>query len=381
MFKTVQDPIWGSVDFDEDFLKIIDTPEFQRLHWIRQLGMCYLVFPGAVHTRFQHSIGTMHVAGEIARTLHIEDYREVKAAALLHDIGHFPFSHSFEEYFSEKFHLNHEKRGRDIIMGNSGSGEIAEAIERSGMDKRRICSILSHDEDVRNQANIISGPLDADEMDYLARDSYFSGTNLSPFDFRRIINLMRSDGKNIFVEYKAVSGVESILISRFLMYKTVYFHKTVRIAQMMMERSLRSVQPREEFMEMNDFQLMDALKREKESRDIIGRIERRDLDKVIFRHHVETDDDGKIKEILEKGRIEYPELSIDLIPPVYFKNEERVKSSVKVRKDGKFQDIMKLSPLLASLYASFNNRDILVYGDIHMKEKFDGSWIKDILSS
>jgi hypothetical protein len=360
MFKNVQDPIWGAIELDMDLMSIVDTTEFQRLHWIRQLGMCYTVFPGAVHTRFQHSLGTMHVASLIGRRLESENIREITTAALLHDIGHFPFSHSFENYFMKKYHIDHEKNGIKLIKGEEGTGQIGEAIEEAGIDIDMVISILSK-KAPEKYVNIISGPLDADEMDYLARDSYFSGANLSPFDFQRIINMMKTDGERIYIEYKGVSSVESIMISRFLMYKTVYFHKTVRIAQKMVERALELSNIGMDGIKMNDFQLLEAISEEKNAKNIIQRVSKRDLDKVLYRRELKGEPKN-LDRIMDRIQEDFHEISIDVLPPISFKNRDRVKNSIPVLYDNEFVDIMTISPLVKSLYKSFNRREILIYG-------------------
>ncbi len=360
MFKNVQDPIWGAIELDMDLMSIVDTMEFQRLHWIRQLGMCYTVFPGAVHTRFQHSLGTMHVASLIGRRLESENIREITTAALLHDIGHFPFSHSFENYFLKKYHIDHEKNGIKLIKGEEGTGQIGEAIEEAGIDIDMVISILSK-KAPEKYVNIISGPLDADEMDYLARDSYFSGANLSPFDFQRIINMMKTDGERIYIEYKGVSSVESIMISRFLMYKTVYFHKTVRIAQKMVERALELSNIGMDGIKMNDFQLLEAISEEKNAKNIIQRVSKRDLDKVLYRRELKGEPKN-LDRIMDRIQEDFHEISIDVLPPISFKNRDRVKNSIPVLYDNEFVDIMTISPLVKSLYKSFNRREILIYG-------------------
>lgn len=360
MFKNIQDPIWGAIELDSDLMRIVDTFEFQRLHWIRQLGMCYIVFPGAVHTRFQHSLGTMHLASLIGKKLGMDNLKEITTAALLHDIGHFPFSHSFENYFMRKYKLDHEEEGIRLIRGEEGTGSIGEAMDQAGIDKNMVISILSK-KAPENYVNVISGPLDADEMDYLARDSYFSGANLSPLDFQRIINMMKTDGKKVYIEYKGVSSVESIMISRFLMYKTVYFHKTVRIVQKMVERALEMAKIGKEGVKMNDFQLMEAIANEKSGKHIIERVGKRDLDKVLYRRDLKGEPEATNR-IMEEIQREFQDISLDILPPISFRNRDRVKNSIPVLHKNEFVDIMNISPLVESLYASFNRRELLIYG-------------------
>ena len=361
MFKAIQDPVWGYTEISEKFLKIIDTPEFQRLHWIRQLGMCYLVYPGAVHTRFQHSLGTMTLASQIAQKLETKFPVEVTFAALLHDIGHFPLSHSFEDFFEEKFHVNHEENGREIILGKKGTGEIRECLESNDVDPEVITRILSgKHREFQLESGIVSGPLDADEMDYLVRDSYFTGTGNIAFSIKRMVDILRTDGEKIFIEEKGITSVESILLSRNLMHKSVYFHKTVRIAQKMIESAMKSLDKVDSsVMGMHDDIFMSYLRNQDSCSEMIRQIDRRNLYKVVFRDQAPDIRDPEIEnKILEK----YPELIVDYVPPYAYQDRKKSKNEVLVKQGRKFMEISSLSPLLNSLYDSFNRRSIFIYG-------------------
>ncbi|MHB1439222.1 MAG: HD domain-containing protein [Cuniculiplasma sp.] len=361
MFKAIQDPVWGYTEIPEKFLRVIDTQEFQRLHWIRQLGMCYLVYPGAVHTRFQHSLGTMVLAQQIGEKLGTQFPNEVAAAALLHDVGHFPFSHSFEDYFEKKFKTNHEKRGIGIVNGKIGSGEINENLIKENIDPEIVGIILSGTkEEFALESSIISGPLDADEMDYLVRDSYFTGTDHLSFSLKRIIDILRTDGERIYIEEKGVTSIESVLISRLLMYKSVYFHKTVRIAQKMIEKTLYKLKnPDISYLSMHDDLFLSTVGQREQSSGLINMINKRKLYKMIYRGEAPSER----KEEVERRLLEaYPELIIDYIPPYSFKDRKRSKDEVIVKQENGFKDISSISPLLNSLYDSFNRRYFYVYG-------------------
>ncbi|MCL4320442.1 MAG: HD domain-containing protein [Candidatus Thermoplasmatota archaeon] len=361
MFKAIQDPVWGYTEIPEKFLKIIDTPEFQRLHWIRQLGMCYLVYPGAVHTRFQHSLGTMALADQIARKLETKYPTEVTFAALLHDIGHFPLSHSFEDFFQDKFHVNHEENGREMILGKKGTGEIRECLESNDIDPEVVTRILSggHRE-FKLESEIVSGPLDADEMDYLVRDSYFTGTGNIAFSIKRMVDILRTDGEKIFIEEKGITSVESILLSRNLMHKSVYFHKTVRIAQKMIERAMDSLDKVDSsMMDMHDDIFLNYLRNQASSSDMIRQIDRRNLYKVVYR---DSAPDIRNPEIESKIHEKYPELIVDYVPPYAYQDRKKSKNEVLVKQGRKFMEISSLSPLINSLYDSFNRRYITIYG-------------------
>jgi putative nucleotidyltransferase with HDIG domain len=361
MVKAIQDPVWGYLEISDDILKIIDTEEFQRLHWIKQLGMCYLVYPGAVHTRFQHSIGTMHLAGLMANKLNSKYKREVTAAALLHDVGHFPLSHSFEEFFLSKFGKNHEEQGMEIIRGKIGTGQLSETIEKQGIDINVVLEILKGEGNEFSLENkIVSGSLDADELDYLVRDSYFTGAGNLSFDVKRIIDILRTDGSTIYIEEKGVTVVESVLISRLLMHKSVYFHKTTRIAQKMIERALfRSDNITEEFLLMHDDIFFNTLQRDFNCKGIMDRIGRRDLYKVIAK-----DEAGDIqdREMEDRLRDISPELIVDYIPPYSYRERRKSKSELIVKQGSRLKEISSISPLLNSLYDGFNKRYIYVYG-------------------
>ncbi|MHB1506602.1 MAG: HD domain-containing protein [Cuniculiplasma sp.] len=360
MFKSIQDPIWGPIMVTPEFLNIIDTPEFQRLHWIGQLGLCHMVFPGATHTRFQHSLGTMHIAEQMGEKLGSSHKKELMASALLHDVGHFPFSHSFEEYFEDNFNIDHESVSREIIMGKRGSGQITDALINAGINPESVCSILSKLGEFPLEESIVSGPIDADEIDYLARDSYFTGVNLLPFDFRRIVSvLMKRDGI-IYIENKGIPAIESLLISRFLMYKSVYFHKTVRIIQKMISRAVDLAHPGAESVQMNDGQFFDLVGNGA-GESIVERVSRRDLVKLVAQH--EISDNSQLNSLNELISSEFPDVYTDVVPPFSFLDDDRVKNRIMVKIGSTFTDIRDLSPLLKSLYDSFNMRKVLIYAD------------------
>ncbi len=368
MFKIIQDPIWGPIEVKPEFLQIIDTEEFQRLHWIGQLGLCHMVFPGATQTRFQHSLGTMHIAEKMGEKLSSKRIGELKAAALLHDIGHFPFSHSFENFFMEKYGISHESVSMDIIRGKAGSGQIKDILEKNSIEPEVVVSILAKSGEFPLEESIVSGPIDSDEIDYLARDSYYTGVNLLPFDFRRIVSVLMTDGERIYIEQKGIPAIESLLISRFLMYKSVYFHKTVRIIQKMVSRAVDLESPGKSTSSMKDLQFLDMLKHGKGG-DIIRRVERRELVKLTAQHEIKKESDEKSfrKEMNDR----FPEAYIDVVPPFSFKNDDRVKNRIDVMAHGKYLDIRTISPLLHSLYDSFNMRKIFVYGESERKNEIE----------
>ena len=238
----ITDPIHRYIRFSETEREIVDTVIFQRLRGIRQLAGAHLVYPSAQHSRFEHSIGTMHIAGYAGETLFSKGYfgdedkvQQLRLAALLHDIGHGPFSHLFEEVLMEKHNMNHEDMGKQIISRS----EISDILGKHGYNSSDICKLSFGQSNIQFFNEIISGALSADMMDYLPRDSLFTGVEYGKIDYHRLISSFEvtTDG-HLAINKSALYSLESMLISRYEMYKAVYFHKTVRSAEVMLLRSI-----------------------------------------------------------------------------------------------------------------------------------------------
>jgi len=250
--KIIRDPIHDIISFENDdcdklLLRLIDAKEFQRLRRIKQLGMCDLVFPGASHSRFSHSVGVLHTARKFldrvekvnGDTLDENKRLVVLAAALLHDLGHGPLSHSFEEVTDQK----HEERSTVIILDEST--DINGVLKtHSEALPRQVAVFLDQDLDENPEEivglpsfffRIVSGQLDADRFDYLLRDSHFTGTQYGSFDIGWLLQQLRVEsGKGRFyLSRKAFSATEEYVFARYHMYKAVYFHKACRAAEKM----------------------------------------------------------------------------------------------------------------------------------------------------
>lgn len=254
----ITDPIHKNIKFTLIEKELIDCYVFQRLRRIRQLAGAYLVYPGALHSRFEHSIGSMFLAGLAGQTLFEKNYfseqdtvQKVRIAALLHDIGHGPFSHLFEEVLKDTEKFSHEDLGHRIITETI----ISDIIKKYGYDPKDI-SFLSFGKHKINFLNeIISGGLSVDLMDYLPRDSYFSGTEYGKIDYHRIINSLEVTSKNVLgINKSALYSYESMLISRYQMFKSVYFHKTVRSGEVML---LNSMKMQNKSLSLTDFDSLD----------------------------------------------------------------------------------------------------------------------------
>src|SRR5687768_2289995 len=238
----ITDPIHRYIRFSETEREIVDTVIFQRLRGIRQLAGAHLVYPSAQHSRFEHSIGTMHIAGYAGETLFSKGYfgdedkvQQLRLAALLHDIGHGPFSHLFEEVLMEKHNMNHEDMGKYIISRS----EISDILGRHGYNSSDICKLSFGQSNIQFFNEIISGALSADMMDYLPRDGLFTGVEYGKIDYHRLISSFEVTAEgHLAINKSALYSLESMLISRYEMYKAVYFHKTVRSAEVMLLRSI-----------------------------------------------------------------------------------------------------------------------------------------------
>lgn len=237
----IKDPIHGYIEVTPTERAIIDTPQFQRLRRVKQLSAAHLTYPGAEHTRFQHSLGVMHISGKIARRLQDvelidqEDANKIRVAGLLHDIGHGPFSHLFEEVL-EKMNMDHEQMSTRIVRET----EVGDVLKAAGYDAEEVgeLSIGHLDCDKPYINNIIAGQFSADVLDYLPRDSYFSGVEYGKVDFDRLVRSIGVVDDTLAVKDTALYVLESMVIARYMMFKAVYFHRSVRAAEVMLVRAM-----------------------------------------------------------------------------------------------------------------------------------------------
>ena len=233
------DPIHDFVRVNSNELKIIDTSIFQRLRRIRQLSGAHLIYPGAQHTRFEHSLGVMHIASMAGHALNekgivsSDNIQNLRFAGLLHDIGHGPFSHLFEELL-QKRKMSHENIGRDIILKT----QIGDLISANGFNKKFITELAFGDSKFQFMNEIISGALSADIMDYLLRDGYFTGAEHAKIDHNRLTYSLDVYKNKLALEKSALVNFETMMISRYQMFKAVYFHKTVRAGEVMLLESM-----------------------------------------------------------------------------------------------------------------------------------------------
>lgn len=239
-YLDIIDPIHDFIRVYPHELKIVDNPIFQRLRRIRQLSGAHLTYPSAQHTRFEHSLGVMHITSQAGQALKEKgilkayDIENLRLAGLLHDIGHGPFSHLFEEIIQQK-KISHEDFGKKLIL----KSEIGDTLAKFGYNKNTITEIAFGDSKFQYLNEIISGALSADMMDYLLRDGYFTGAEHAKIDHKRLTQSLGVHKKKLALERSALYSFESMMHSRYQMFKAVYFHKTVRAAEVMLLEALR----------------------------------------------------------------------------------------------------------------------------------------------
>ncbi|MDE1810521.1 MAG: HD domain-containing protein [Candidatus Micrarchaeota archaeon] len=226
----IRDPIHTNIDFNEFQERIINTKEMQRLRYIKQMGFCNLVYPGANNTRFEHCIGVMHVAGDLEKKVYDTPRPEVAYVGLLHDIGHGPFSHQSEPIIKKYLHKSHEQMGAEIVRNS----EIKDILNEAGLD---LDFIFNYFEDEMN-CEVVGGALGADRVDYLMRDSLYTGVAYGIIDYTRIRSKMTSHKGRPAIYEQGISGAESLLIARYFMIKNVYMHHVELIAEGMFQNSL-----------------------------------------------------------------------------------------------------------------------------------------------
>ena len=255
--KVIRDPIHGDIFLTEAELRVVDTPEFQRLRRIKQLGMTYLVYPSANHTRFEHSLGALHLAGRLALRLGLDEEEAVlvRMASLLHDLGHGPLSHTSEELLARYLNTSHESISAETIKSSS----IAEVLTDSGLDPEQIVEIISGDAGYLSR--MVSGEFDIDRMDYLVRDAHHTGVGYGIIDLDRLINTIEIRDNLLVVNERGLRAVEGLLVARFLMIPTVYLHHASRIADAMFLKATEVAieQGKLEFRElikMDDYEVM-----------------------------------------------------------------------------------------------------------------------------
>ena len=285
--KVIRDPLWETVHLDPTAVSIVDTAEFQRLRYIRQLGLAHLVYPGATHTRFDHALGVYHLTRTGLRSLREragvppevwEDEELIPYAALLHDIGHYAYSHALEELEPEHLPAHHEEVSQRFF----DSPSLRDALAPLGTDAPERLAQLIRGESEIPLRGLISGSLDLDKMEYLRRDARFCGVPYGEVDVSRLVQgLMllrdpRTGRYEVGVHEKAIAALESLLFAKYQMFRNVYWHHAVRAATGLYKRIVeeavraRLIDPEELIGPTDEELLYELSRRGLDSGDEIG---------------------------------------------------------------------------------------------------------------
>jgi HD superfamily phosphohydrolase len=394
----IHDTVHGSIELDPGASALLGTPEVQRLAGIKQLGLACLVFPGANHTRLEHSIGTYHVASQVTKALGLdeEECRLVSYAALLHDLGHGPYSHTLERVLHEKEGIDHMRLTGDVITGARTTvtdedwerfhfgRSVNEILTIEGIEPDTVASLVcgqsasgqNQDLFVHNGqgffhgkaylGHIIHGPVDCDQVDYLLRDSHYTGVAHGTIDLARLLQTLTIYNNDLVVEEKGVSAVEGMLVARSLMYSSVYFHKTVRIGELMLSKAvamaLEERDSADSVQAMDDAELMSWLHSLGGfQREIVNRLRYRVLYKSAFGKRISDLSDEDQKRLLElSSKNEWGSIErgicqrlglgngtvvIDIPEPDLLLSEPRIsRTDIKVLSGDRLRSLSKYSP-------------------------------------
>ncbi len=292
----IKDPVHGYVYITEEEKEIIDSFPVQRLRRLRQLAGAEYVYPGANHTRFEHSVGVMYLAGRVLENPNIsqrvsEDEAEiVRIAALLHDVGHGPFSHIFEHLLVKELNKTHE----DITLWIITNSELKDILKEIGYDPGEVGKLaigILHKPKKAFLDQIVSSAVDVDKLDFIVRDTYHTGAEFGYTDIFRLIHMLDVLDEDLAVDLGALSALESFIIARIESFKSIYFHRVGRAAQIMLatamekaneELGLTDFKTPEEYLAMDDYTVWTMLKNCEKSSRIIRELERRKLLKQAY---------------------------------------------------------------------------------------------------
>jgi HD superfamily phosphohydrolase len=297
----VKDPIHGYIHVSDLERQLMDTLPLQRLRRVKQLVFADYVYPGANHTRFEHSLGVMHLAGVLGKSLPAgmgeEDVEMVRLAGLFHDLGHGPFSHTFEQVLVKRLNKTHEDLTPWIVKGT----ELKDILSSNGLDPDVVAELAVGRAALvppfENQ--MISSAVDVDKMDFLMRDTHHTGAQYGNIDVYRLIYTMEAFDGNLVVNSSALPALEAFLIARVESFRAIYYHKAARAAQIMLVKAMEAAEDEvglcafrtpQEYIENDDYTAWSELKRCPKSRGIIQDLERRRLLKCAYEREVQAED-------------------------------------------------------------------------------------------
>lgn len=377
MKKVFRDPIYGYIQIDPFIGKLIDTKEFQRLRRISQLSGVKMVFHGAEHSRFNHSLGVYGLACKVLENnadikAYFSDYERILflTSALLHDIGHGAYSHSFERVFK----IDHEQMTSKILLGDTEVRQVLDTYNKSL--KHDIASIILKEKTYPIIESLISSQLDIDRLDYLLRDAYYTGVSYGKNDTDRIIRMLTiKDGKIVY-KAGATHAIENYLISRYHMYFQVYYHPAARNHEVILEKIYDRINDLidtlndpyiehlkraskldlESYLEIDDYYVNALIKRYAHSGDVIlSNLCRRFLNRDLFQF-VEFTHDDEIKDILKRQTSPYTYQLEDVYQQTYKREFDVVNQIFILNKQGDVLPIEEVSSIVKGLIDSGHKR-------------------------
>lgn len=387
MPKQIKDPVHGYIEVPAEILPLVDAPALQRLHHIRQLGFAYLVYPGANHTRFEHSLGAMHLASLLCRHLDFDkaETRTICCAALLHDIGHGPYSHASERLMQEYTQFSH-----DDIREQLNQPALAAQLEKNAVSPDEVATLISGS---HRYAGIIHGDLDVDRMDYLLRDAHYTGAPYGNFDAERLTKSLAIVADTLVLNESGISAAESLLIARTLMGPSVYYHHACRIAEEMFLLACRrhfgdDTDAVRGFLTLDDVTATSLLLNSPEpvTRDLMTRIRTRNLYKravyagreLVNRDHLPHTEGGIERlhtAIAETAGVEPDKIILD-IPPL----RKEMKMDIKVRNNHDLVPFEEIVPMIAMMNATRQGQWRLgVYAPANLRGKV-GDAAREVLA-
>ena len=405
----IKDPVHGYVYITQAEKDVIDTYPMQRLHRIRQLAGSEYVYPGANHTRFEHCLGVMFLAGNTLDNPHIsqkvteEEIDITRISALLHDCGHGPFSHVFEHLLLKDLQKTHE----DITSWIIEKSEIADKLSKIGYNPVEVGKLAVGKARRAEKAfldQIISSAVDVDKMDFILRDTYHTGAEYGFIDVYRLIHALDILGENLAVELGALSALEAFMIARIESFKSIYFHRMGRAAQIMLasamdkankEIGLTSFRTPEDYLQLDDYTVWSALKKCRSSQSVIDDLEHRRMLKCAYERTFYEKDDMAAnlfgretyrtqirREIAKEAKIDFEKVIIDVptVPSVPYHQAVMMDSSeipVFIRSTKGKRELQKLSDsskIFETLKGFMNI--IRVYTDEQNRETVENATIK-----
>ncbi len=292
----IKDPVHGYIYINKTEKDIVDSFPMQRLHRLRQLAGAEYVYPGANHTRFEHSIGTMYLAQRLTENSNLSQYlskeeaQMIRFAALLHDVGHGPFSHVFEHLLEKFLDKTHEEMTVWVVK----ESELGCILEKAGYDAEAVAKLATGSLCRRGKTfmdQVIQSAVDVDKLDFIVRDTYHTGAEYGNVDVFRLIHMLDVLDDSLAVDSGALSALESFILARIESFKSIYFHRVSRAAQIMLAMAMEkakddiglvSFKSPEEYLAFNDYTVWTMLKLCEKSRKIMENLERRRLLKCAY---------------------------------------------------------------------------------------------------